>query len=169
MLLKQPITEKTLGIDPGLRYSGFGVLSTKKGKSSLINQGFLTLSPKKSIAERVHLFYDFFNSMIKQEKITVIALETPFLGKNAQNFLKLGYLRGIVYLLSCQHTISLYEFTPCEIKQSITGYGTASKDQVARVIIRLFPRIDLPKRDDVTDAIAVSLCCLWQKTKISSS
>ena len=93
--------------------------------------------------------------------ITDLALETPFLGKNAQNFLKLGYLRGILFLLTERHKLQLHEFAPRAIKQSVTGFGGAEKDQVARVIMQLFPRLQHQEKYDVTDAIAITLCGLW--------
>jgi crossover junction endodeoxyribonuclease RuvC len=93
-------------------------------------------------------------------------LETPFFGKNAQNFLKLGYLRGALYLLADKNRLKLHEFYPREVKQAVTGYGGASKDQVARVILQLFPRMKSPKKEDVTDALAVTLCGLWRQQTI---
>jgi len=154
-----------LGIDPGLRFSGFGILK-KERCASLLDHGLLKLSPTKTLPERIHIFHDFFSEKIKQHAVTSVALETPFLGKNAQNFLKLGYLRGILYLLAAQNNLTISEFSPRQVKLSLTGYGGASKEQVARVVLRLFPQMPVPKKDDVTDALAVTLCGLWkQKTK----
>jgi len=151
-----------LGIDPGCRYSGFGVLKKEKHKVFLLDYGCLNMASTKSLVKRIGMFHDFFKEKIERWNITDLALETPFLGKNAKNFLKLGYLRGILYLLSDKHDLQLHEFSPREVKQSLTGFGGAAKDQVARVVLRLFPKIEAPKRDDVTDALAVTLCGLWQ-------
>ncbi len=151
-----------LGIDPGFQVTGFGIIKKESHKTLLIDHGYLKLNPTKSLAERIHLFYEFFTDKIKQYLITDIALETPFLGKNAQNFLKLGYLRGNLYLLSHQYALRLHEFSPRDIKLSITGFGGASKDQVARVILTLFPLLKAPEKADVTDAIAITLCGLWR-------
>jgi crossover junction endodeoxyribonuclease RuvC len=150
-----------LGIDPGFRYAGFGVLKKEGRQALLLDYGYLGMSSSDSLITRIGTFHTFFEEKIKLYNITVIALETPFLGKNAQNFLKLGYLRGILYLLAHQNNSSIKEFAPCEVKQSITGYGGATKDQVARVILQLFPGMDIPKKEDVTDALAVTLCGLW--------
>jgi len=151
-----------LGIDPGLRFAGFGVLKKERQRAFLLDHGCLTLSPSKTVQTRIHLFHDFFSEKIKTCGITDIALETPFLGKNAQNFLKLGYLRGILYLLASQNNAHVHEFSPRQVKLCVTGFGGASKEQVARVILRLFPTMEPPKRDDVTDALAVTLCGLWK-------
>ena len=156
---------KIIGIDPGLRFSGFGIISNENYTTSLLDSGYLSLPSSKSLPERVALFHDFFIAKITSFHITDLALETPFLGKNAQNFLKLGYLRGIVYLLVQKNNITLHEYSPREIKQAITGWGGASKEQVARVILQLFPRLEKPKKEDVTDALAISLCGMWKKNQ----
>jgi crossover junction endodeoxyribonuclease RuvC len=75
--------------------------------------------------------------------------------------MKLGYLRGITYLLASQHKIPLQEFAPRQVKAAVTGYGAASKEQVALVIARLFRGLEQPKKLDMTDAIAVTLCAAW--------
>ena len=152
-----------LGIDPGLRFSGFGILKKEKQKSFLLDHGLLKLSPTKNLQTRVTIFYDFFSEKIRTCGVTDVALETPFLGKNAQSFLKLGYLRGVLYLLSSQHNLAIHEFSPRQVKQSLTGFGGASKQQVARVVLQLFPNMPQPKKDDVTDALAVTLCGLWRR------
>ncbi len=151
-----------LGIDPGFRYAGFGVIKKEGGKTYLLDSGHLAMSSTKPLHERVGIFHDFFAQKIVQWAVTDLALETPFLGKNAQNFLKLGYLRGILYLLAHQHKLILSEFAPTQVKQSLTGFGGASKEQVARVVLQLFPRLEHPDKEDVTDALAVTLCGLWK-------
>lgn len=155
-----------LGVDPGLGVSGFGILMKDQGKVFLVDYGYLKMNPTKPLSERVTQFHDFFVTKIQTHKVTELALETPFLGKNTQSFLKLGYLRGILYLLAHQNSLTIHEFAPTEVKQSVTGYGAASKDQVANVILRLFPRLELPDKLDVTDALAVTLCGLWQRNDL---
>lgn len=150
-----------LGIDPGFRFAGFGILKKEGRQALLLDYGCLTMSSSENIITRVGQFHHFFEEKIITFGVTTIALETPFLGKNAQNFLKLGYLRGILYLLAHTYKTHVQEFAPTEVKQSVTGFGGASKDQVARVVLQLFPGMDIPKKEDVTDALAVTLCGLW--------
>lgn len=152
-----------LGIDPGFRFAGFGILKKEQHKTFLVDHGYLAMQPTKSLIERTGLFYQFFKEKIETYKIDHLALETPFLGKNAQNFMKLGYLRGILYLLADQYNLTVHEFAPRQVKSALTGFGGASKEQVARVILRLFPTIKTPKKEDVTDALAITLCGLWQQ------
>ena len=150
-----------LGIDPGFHITGYGIIKKEGSRSSLIDAGYLKMNSQKKLSCRTGIFYSFFNEKIADHAITDLALETSFLGKNAQNFLKLGYLRGILYLLADQHTLSLHEFSPRQVKQAVTGFGGAGKEQVSRAILQLFPALKTPKTHDVTDAIAVTLCGLW--------
>lgn len=152
-----------LGVDPGFRFAGFGVAKKEGTRVSILDYGFLRLQPKKSLVERTGLFHEFFDEKMKKHGVTHLAIETPFLGKNAQNFMKLGYLRGILYLLTHKHQLELHEFAPRQVKSAITGSGSASKEQVARVISQLLPRLKEPQRDDVTDALAITLCGIWQQ------
>ncbi len=153
-----------LGIDPGFQYAGFGIIEKNGTQVIVKDYGYLRLDPKKTLIDRTGLFHQFFDAKIKEFGVTHLALETPFLGKNAQNFLKLGYLRGILYLLSATYKLEVYEFAPRQVKLSLTGFGGASKEQVATVIARLFPRLKSDQRHDVTDALAVTLCGIWQST-----
>lgn len=157
-----------LGIDPGFRAAGYAILKKEGGRILLLDYGCLKQSSDTSVLERLGLFFSFFEEKISAWHVNAISLETPFLGKNAQNFLKLGYLRGALYLLAYKYKLTLQEFTPTQVKLSITGFGGAQKDQVAHVILKLFPKIDHKKtsQNDVTDALAVSLCGIWQPQKV---
>lgn len=158
---------RVLGIDPGFHVTGYSIVQKELQRTTLVDCGFLKMNPSKHLAERVLIFHTYFSEKITQFNITDLALETPFLGKNAQNFLKLGYLRGILYLLSATHGLTLHEFAPTQVKQTLTGFGGASKEQVARVIAQLFPGLPAQEKADVTDAIAVSLCGVWQNKQLN--
>lgn len=155
-----------LGIDPGFQFSGFGVIKKEGGKIILMDYGFLKMNSSKSLSERIREFHDYFDFKIKKWNVTDVSLETPFLGKNAQNFLKLGYLRGILYLLANINNLKIHEFTPRQVKLSVTGFGGAQKDQVGRVIKQLFPLMQAQEKNDVTDAIAVTLCGVWDQPSL---
>src|SRR5271170_5792676 len=156
----------TLGIDPGFKCAGFGIIKRDGRTVYLLDYGYLALSPTDSLIARIGQFHDFFLEKIEKWGVTDIAIETPFLGKNAQNFLKLGYLRGIIYLLASKKKLVVHEFSPREVKQLVTGFGGAQKDQVARAIMQLFPKLVKPEKEDVTDALAVTLCGFWQAARI---
>lgn len=150
-----------LGVDPGFVCAGFGVIRLLERRAELLESGVLAQASKDSIPLRLERFHDFMAEKIVTYAVTDLALETPFLGKNAQNFLKLGYLRGALFLLAQKQGLIIHEFSPREIKQLITGSGCAEKEQLARVLMRLFPSLVMPRKLDATDAVAVALCGLW--------
>jgi crossover junction endodeoxyribonuclease RuvC len=156
-----------LSIDPGLQCSGYSIISIgERALISLLESQCLVMSSNKSVTERIALFHDHFKTIMHKWHVTDVAIETPFLGKNAQNFLKLGYLRGIIHLLVATNLLTLHEFTPMQVKQAVTGVGNASKEQVAHMILKLFPRLAMPKKLDATDAIAVGLCAIWHQKRL---
>lgn len=151
-----------MGIDPGLSFSGYSILTYTANGSHLIDYGYYSSATNSPIEKRLSSFYAFFNEKITVHAVTTLSFETPFLGKNAQNFLKLGYLRGLLYLLIDQHHLLYYEFSPCEIKKQLTGFGGADKEQVARVLTKLINNLSGTLKSDITDAIAIGLCGLWK-------
>lgn len=155
-----------LGIDPGFSFTGYAIVKKENGKTYLVDYGYFKLPPSKSLVERVAMFHDAIDTKIKNHGVSELSIETPFLGKNAQNFLKLGYLRGILYLLASKNNLTLHEFSPTQVKQSLTGFGGASKEQVSRVVYTLFPSITHADKYDATDALAIGLCGLWQNKSL---
>ena len=155
-----------LGVDPSFTATGYAIIKKESGRQFLIACGILPLPKGKEMHERIGIFHDFFQKMISQYQVTHISIETPFLGKNAQTFLKLGYLRGCLYLLTDKNKLKIIEYSPKEIKLAVTGFGGAQKDQVQRVVHMLFPNLAHQKTYDVTDAIAISLCGVWQQNNI---
>ncbi|MCL5436939.1 MAG: crossover junction endodeoxyribonuclease RuvC [Candidatus Dependentiae bacterium] len=153
-----------LGIDPGFVTAGFAVIEVASGRIILKEAGALRQPSSRTLAWRIVQFHDFFSEKFTTFRVTELALETPFLGKNAQNFLKLGYLRGMLLFLAERHGLVLHEFSPRQVKQAITGYGHADKAQVFRVIARLFPGFAKPESFDVSDAVAIALCATWRPT-----
>jgi crossover junction endodeoxyribonuclease RuvC len=158
-----------LGVDPGFSVTGFAILKREVSRAFLLDFGYLQMNSKKSLSERTGIFYNCMDEKIKNHSVTHISLETSFLGKNAQTFLKLGYLRGILYLLADQYNLKLEEFAPREIKQRTVGFGGASKEQVAAMMFRMFPKLSEIKKtakNDVTDALAISVCGLWNAQRV---
>ena len=154
-----------LGVDPGFSVSGYSLIAREGSRAYLVDCGFLKMASKDHLSVRTHQFYNFFKTIIEQQGVSHVSLETSFLGKNPQTFLKLGYLRGILYLLAAQHGLEIAEFAPREVKLAITGSGGAEKEQVALMLTRMFPQLQqyaASMRSDVTDAIAIGICGLCQ-------
>jgi crossover junction endodeoxyribonuclease RuvC len=153
-----------LGVDPGSNITGFAIARALSNKTSIFDYGYLKMSATDSMPKRVAEFHRFLTEKIITHAVTHLAIETPFLGKNPQSFVKLGYLRSILYLLSQHHSLILHELAPCQIKQAVTGYGKASKEQVATALTTLFPalkELGSTVKEDVTDAIAIALTGVW--------
>lgn len=152
-----------LGVDPGFSVTGYSLVAREGSRAYLADCGYLKMSPKDHLSARTHEFFNFFKEIIETKGVSHISLETSFLGKNPQTFLKLGYLRGILYLLAAQYKLEIAEFAPREVKQAIVGTGGAEKEQVAFMLTRMFPQLQqyaATMRNDVTDAIAIGICGL---------
>jgi len=147
---------KVLAIDPGTRYAGYAVIE-KTTSVKLINYGLLKLSPRNSLVERIGELGTFFIEKIKEYDINEMCIETPFLFKNAATFLKLGYVRGVLYYIAHNNNIKISEYSPSEVKQAICAKGNATKAQVAQMVYKHFPTLEKDLKDDVTDAISIGL------------
>ena len=150
------------GVDPSCCKCGVSVVEVdQSSRIKILICDTLCLPSRMPLQDRLAQLHDRFTGFIHECRPHCIALETPFLGKNAQQFLKLGYVRGILYVLASQHELLLREFAPREVKAAITGYGGATKEQVATVLGHLFPHMVKPERFDATDSLAVALCAAF--------
>ena len=149
----KPVTDKIiLGIDPGTSEMGYGLIHVKGKKLSLVNFGIIHL---KKIFERVV-------ELIEEYKPDEMAIEAPFFGKNVQSMLKLGRAQGVAIAAALHRNIPFEEYSPKKIKQSVTGSGNASKEQVAAMLQRLLDIKELPKYLDATDGLAAAVCHYFQ-------
>jgi crossover junction endodeoxyribonuclease RuvC len=151
---------RLLSVDPGLINTGWAVLeySPKPESYTLKKCGVISPNPKWPIPKRLKTIHDGINDIVIEFDITHIALETPYLGKNAQSFLKLGYIRGLLLLISEVHALTVFEYAPQVVKKAISGYGYTDKPAIALLLKRLMPGLQMPEKYDITDAIAVGVC-----------
>lgn len=147
-----------LGIDPGTLIMGYGVIAIDKNKASLVEMGVLHLSKYKDHSQRLHFIFERVAALVQTHRPETVALEAPFYGKNVQSMLKLGRAQGVAIAAAMAHGSATTEYSPKKIKQSVTGNGNASKEQVWKMLRQILCFEDNPKYLDATDAVAVALC-----------
>jgi len=151
-----------LGIDPGTTLMGYGVIAVK-GRDTLLNtMGVIELHKYTDPFLKLQKIYHRVSSLIEEYDPTEMALEAPFLGKNAQSMLKLGRAQGVALSAALNCNLPVFEYAPRKIKMSITGQGNASKEQVARMLRQIYKFKDMPKDLDATDGLAAALCHFYQ-------
>ena len=158
-----------LGIDPGTTIMGYGLIHVKGNKMEMITMGVLHLSKLNSHADKLKRIFERTLALIDEYKADEMALEAPFFGKNVQSMLKLGRAQGVAMAASLVKGLPIEEYSPRKVKQSITGNGASSKDQVAKMIQTVLKLKTLPKELDATDGIAVAICHYFQNTQEKTS
>lgn len=148
---------RLLGLDPGLRHTGWGVIDSVNDKISWIASG--NISPKTSsiLSERLKNIHEEIDIIIKKYKPTTAAIEEVFVNINGQSTLKLGMARGVAIGACAINNMLVYEYAPTRVKQSVTGSGRAKKDQVASMVKLLLPSCQVQTEDE-SDALAVAIC-----------
>lgn len=149
---------KILGIDPGTGIVGFGAVESISGKFKMLDGGVIRTSPKESDAARLKTIYGELDEIIKQNKPDVLAVEKLFFAKNVTTAMSVAQARGVVLLCGEQHGLPIFEYTPLQIKQAVTGYGKAEKYQVQEMVRTILKLKEVPKPDDCADALAVAIC-----------
>ena len=156
-----------LGIDPGTVVMGYGVVSINGNTMHLEGAGVLKLDKGKDHLDRLKLIFDTVTQLIETYHPDELSIEEPFFGKNVQSMLKLGRAQGVAMAAALNREIPVFGYSPRLIKQSITGKGGASKEQVAAMLHRLLKFEDTPRYLDATDAVGVAVCHFFQTGKLS--
>lgn len=162
----QNTTKIILGIDPGTIVMGYGLISVKGNVIKLLDLGVLKLSSKTDPYERLQQIHQKVCDIIKEFKPTTFAIEAPFFGKNVQSMLKLGRAQGVAIAAAMQAGISVTEYSPKKVKQSITGNGNADKLQVLKMLESILKFESVEKTYDASDALAVALCHHYQQSNV---
>ena len=165
--MKSKIDRIILGIDPGTTVMGYGLIHVKGNKMEMITMGVLHLSKLNSHADKLKRIFERTLALIDEYKADEMALEAPFFGKNVQSMLKLGRAQGVAMAAGLYRDIPIFEYAPKKIKMSITGQGTASKEQVAAMLKSLLKINEMPKHLDASDGLAAAVCHYFQNGKIS--
>jgi crossover junction endodeoxyribonuclease RuvC len=143
---------------------GYGLIHIKGSKMELIVSGVLELHKLDDHPIKLKTIFERTLQLIEEYKPDELAIEAPFFGKNVQSMLKLGRAQGVAIAAALYKNIPIFEYSPKKIKQSITGNGNASKEQVAAMLQTLLNFTELPKHLDATDGLAAAVCHYFQKT-----
>lgn len=141
---------------------GYGLIKVEGNKISLLEMGVLQPGKIKDNHKKLQLIFNTVSGIITKYQPDTFAIEAPFFGKNVQSMLKLGRAQGVAIAAAMRHGLEVTEYMPKKVKQSITGNGNASKEQVMKMLQQLLSFTDDPKHFDATDALAVAVCHYFQ-------
>ena len=150
---------RILGIDPGTAITGYGVIERKGRGGVHIAHGCITTHKDTPKEKRLLLLEQGMMALFKEYKPDVVAVESLYFFKNLKTALPVSEARGVILLTIAKHKLPLYEFTPPQVKMSVTGYGKAEKKQIQKMVQLHLKLESLPKPDDAADALAVALAC----------
>ena len=149
---------KILGIDPGTATTGFGIIEiTPKNQPCLIDAGIISTPPHTPLEDRLLEIYDSLQQIIKSSNPDAISIEKLFFNTNITTGISVAQARGICMLAARQNNIKIYEYTPLQIKQTLTGYGRAEKKQIQEMVRLHLSLASAPKPDDTADALAAAI------------
>ena len=151
-----------LGVDPGTASTGYGVIDVEN-PPRLINYGCLKTSSKTDMVQRLRSIYLQIKNIVEEFCPQEIAVEDVFFNRNVKSALFVGQARGVILLGASYQGAKIFNYTPLQVKQAITGYGQASKEQVQHMVKKTLSLSYLPTPDDASDAIAIALCHFYSR------
>ena len=148
--------KRILGIDPGSRLTGFGVLDFRGVAPSYVTSGTVK-SAEGGFADRLRVIFEAVNSIVDEYRPDIVAIESVFMHRNASSALKLGHARAAALCATFEHDLEVYEYAPREIKQAVVGTGSATKEQVQHMVVSIL-KLDGTPAEDAAVALAAALC-----------
>lgn len=148
-----------LGIDPGIARVGVGLVKYENKKTTVLTYGCLTTNLRDASAHRLNNLYEQLTTFIKQYRPDAVAVENIFFFKNLKTVIGVSQARGVILLAASRQKTAIFEFTPLQIKQAITGYGRADKQQIQQMVKTVLCLKEIPRPDDAADALAAAICC----------
>jgi crossover junction endodeoxyribonuclease RuvC len=149
---------RILGIDPGTATVGYGLIDVEDGRPVVVTYGVFSTSPKDGgTAKRLQLIYQELNDLLKQYQPDAAAVEELFFGRNITTAIRVGQARGVLLLALANAGIPVAEYSPPKIKEAVSGYGKASKQQVQFMVQNMLDLDEIPRPDDAADGLAVAL------------
>jgi crossover junction endodeoxyribonuclease RuvC len=148
---------RILGIDPGTGILGFGVIEVERGQPRMVDAGVIRTPAKQDDAIRLQTIFDELTDIITETKPQQMSVEKLFFAKNVTTAMTVAQARGVVLLCGKQAGLEIFEYTPLQIKQALTGYGRAEKKQIQEMVRVVLQLKDIPKPDDCADALAAAI------------
>ncbi len=149
---------RILGIDPGYAIVGYGIVEYDNFRFKTIAYGAITTASDKTFYDRISDIYDDINTIINNYKPDCLAIEKIYFNTNTTTAINVAQARGVITLAANQSNLKISEYTPLQVKQSITGYGKAEKHQVMEMVKNILQLNAVPKPDDTADALALAIC-----------
>ncbi len=147
-----------LGIDPGYAIIGYGVVKYENYKFTPLEYGAVTTPAKIDFSERLEMIFAGISSIIEKHKPDAMSIEKLFFNTNTTTAIDVAQARGVIMLAARLKKLPAYEYTPLQVKQSVTGYGRAQKAQVMEMTRQMLSLKSVPKPDDTADALALAVC-----------
>ena len=148
---------RIIGIDPGTGILGFGVIDVIRGKATMVTAGVVRTPAHTPLDERLEEIFDSLTEIIAETKPTVMSIEKLFFARNVTTAMSVSHARGVAMLAGKKGKLELAEYTPLQIKQTLTGYGKADKKQVQEMVRVHLNLTEIPKPDDCADALAAAI------------
>ena len=149
---------RIIGIDPGTGILGFGIIEVLKGNPQLVDGGVIRTPVHEDDAVRLQTIFEELTDIIVQTKPKQMAVEKLFFAQNITTAMTVSQARGVILLCGKQAGLELFEYTPLQIKQALTGYGWADKKQIQEMVRVILGLKEVPKPDDCADALACAIC-----------
>jgi len=147
-----------IGIDPGTATTGFGVIEKNGQKIRVIDYGCILTPAKTPLHDRLDTIYDGLSEIVEKYQPDHLAVEELFFTNNAKTAIAVGQARGVILLAGKKSGLSVFEYTPLEVKMALTGYGRADKKQIQQMVKAILSLDEIPKPDDAADALAIAIC-----------
>ena len=148
---------RIIGIDPGTGILGFGVIDIVRGKMTMVDAGVITTPAHTALDERLEDIFDSLTTIISETKPDVMSIEKLFFAQNVTTAMSVSHARGVAMLAGRKGGLPIHEYTPLQIKQTVTGYGKADKKQIQEMVRVQLGLANIPQPDDCADALATAI------------
>lgn len=148
---------RILGIDPGTAITGYGVVDKADGNVKFVGAGVIRTAKEEAMPNRLMAIHDGLEELITEFKPEAVAVELLFFAQNVTTAMTVAQARGVVLMTAAEHGLPVFEYTPLQVKQTLTGYGRADKAQMQQMVKMLLKLKQIPKPDDAADGLAIAL------------